>query len=799
MNTEVFLNFLNNILLLMSLSVIYYVFRNDSFLTHRLRKFLMGIFVSVIVAIVMINSYVLAEVNDGIMFDTRAVILSISGMFFGFIPTLMGVITASTVRILQGGVGTFTGVSWIIVSASIGLLWRRFRLKNPNIEMNKINWIELYIVSLFIQVVMILLFFTMPSEFIYPIINAVAFPMLVVYPIGSLFVAQFLIIIRRQYFKDVKTQESEKQYRELFTKNKTNLMLVNPSDGSIVDANSACEGTYGYSLDDLKSMNLKDIHTLSYNEFKDVKEEVFEHGQYSLTTKHIDKNGEQFDVEEHISTIVLDDIQYIYINVIDISEQVQSEKMFKDADERLRSTLLSVGEGVVVTDEYARITIVNSKAMELLNKTQPINRKKVFNEFRIYSNQNNQTFEEIYHECIKENKMFRGDNTYCLLTSNDDKEIFVDFTISPIISDNGVNHGAIIVIRDVTIEKARQEEIRFMSRHDYLTGLYNRFNFEVELERLDVSRQLPISLLIGDINGLKLVNDAFGHLEGDKLIKEAASIFKKATRQEDIVARWGGDEFAILLPQTSTEGAISVQKRINDLCKKSMYDVITPSISIGYATKTDESQDIRSVLGSAEEMMYSNKLIEGPEMRTELLNHIHNKLNENVLNNESHSNNLISMVSEFCEYYKYPKEDRELCVMYARYHDIGRIGVEHQILNKPGTLTEDEFDKVKTHAEIGSRLVATIPELQHLSQPILHHHERYDGKGYPLGLKGKDINDKARMFSIFDAYDAMTNDRTYKDKMTKEEAINEILRCTGTQFDPEKVQLFLEFINKKDD
>jgi diguanylate cyclase (GGDEF)-like protein len=314
--------------------------------------------------------------------------------------------------------------------------------------------------------------------------------------------------------------------------------------------------------------------------------------------------------------------------------------------------------------------------------------------------------------------------------------------------------------------------------------------------RLDTERQLPLSLIIGDINGLKLVNDAYGHLEGDKLIKVVAEIFKKATRSEDIVARWGGDEFAILLPQTSLEEASAVTNRVIDLCSKSMYEIIKPSVAIGIATKTNSNQNINEILSAAEEKMYTQKMDEGPKMRQNLLQNLLNTLNKKVTSNKKHTDNMENIIEQYCTFYNLDAEELVQCKTLARYHDIGRIIIDPEILNKVEPLSDSEWTKIKTHSEIGSRLIATIPELQQFAPIILQHHERFDGTGYPLGLKGNDISEKARLLTILDSYEAMTSDRVYRPTKTHDEAINEILRCTGTQFDPELVKKFIKIFEK---
>lgn len=161
---------------------------------------------------------------------------------------------------------------------------------------------------------------------------------------------------------------------------------------------------------------------------------------------------------------------------------------------------------------------------------------------------------------------------------------------------------------------------------DKLTGLYNRDYMIGEMQRLDSKRQLPLSIVMSDINGLKLVNDGLGHKMGDKLIKEAAGVFKKCCRQEDIVVRWGGDEIVILLPQTSSNEAEKIIKRIKDECSKIEVEGIPLSIAFGYATKTDSEQSLDHILQKADERMYNNKFAESKTVHENLVDSISEKL-----------------------------------------------------------------------------------------------------------------------------------------------------------------------------
>lgn len=794
MDINVMFQFTGQTFILMGLAITYAIFKNESFIHPIFRKLLMGVFVAFTVTYVMYFNIHL-DGSDDFFFDVRSLALGLSGMFLGLIPTVMGLITASIIRIFEGGAGTILGITEAVIGASIGLTWRYLRLKKVNQHNYKISWVEIYGVGLLMQAIILSLVLFLPTELRNQIFEMMVFPQLILFPIGFYLVAQFLIIQRRQYFNDVEVLKSEKQFKNLFNKNKSILMLIDPVSNKIVDVNDRAIEIYGYTKEEFRSLEIGELNTLSQPEILE-KIELAKSNESSLFNfQHIKKNGEIFDVEVSTGPITLENKEYLYSSITDVTEKKLSQRMFKDADERLRLTLLSVAEGIIVTDEYARISLINDKAKQLVGTNDTVLRKLVYEEYRIYSNHNEKSFEQIYSDCIKKNQTFKSDYTYSLL-NNKNEPLFIDFTLSPVEDEYGINHGAILVIRDVTIEKKRQEEMRFISQHDFLTKLYNRYNFEQEFKRINVERQHPISLIIGDVNALKLVNDAFGHLEGDKLLQEIANIFRKAVRSEDIVARWGGDEFAVLLPQTSADDAQKVLDRINDLTEKSFYKTITPSIAIGISTKLSVDKSIKDTLTDAEEAMYNNKAEHGPRFRRNLVEHLTTILNKKIDGHNVHTTSIEALINQYAKFYGLPKQELDDLLLYAKYHDIGRVTLQDELINKRSNYTDTELLKIQGHPEIGSRLVATIPEMQHLAIPILHHHEWFNGKGYPNSLRGEDIHHHARLFAVIDAYESMTGKRSYRSSKTHTEAIKELQKFSNKQFDPQFVEKFIKMIKE---
>lgn len=340
----------------------------------------------------------------------------------------------------------------------------------------------------------------------------------------------------------------------------------------------------------------------------------------------------------------------------------------------------------------------------------------------------------------------------------------------------------------------RNTEITYLSYHDYLTELYNRRFCEEEIRRLNTHRNLPISIIVGDLNGLKLINDTFGHDEGDRLLQIAAASIQSACRIDDIVARWGGDEFIVLLPKTNKKEAEEVVNRIKNLYSEEQVNGIQVSISFGWATKQTMDEEITKIFKNAEDDMYRNKTCENESVRSYMINTILNTLHEKNPREELHS----KRVSELCQAIGKEVGLSELEIRMLKVggllHDIGKIAIEERILNKREKLTEQECNEMKRHPEIGYRILSSSHELQELAEYILAHHERWDGSGYPKGLKGEAIPRIARIIAIADSYDAMTNERPYRKALSKEAVICEINMNAGIQFDPEIVKVFVERI-----
>ncbi|MGQ9473195.1 MAG: sensor domain-containing diguanylate cyclase/phosphohydrolase, partial [Candidatus Caldatribacteriaceae bacterium] len=352
-------------------------------------------------------------------------------------------------------------------------------------------------------------------------------------------------------------------------------------------------------------------------------------------------------------------------------------------------------------------------------------------------------------------------------------------------------------LMDITEKKRDEELIQYLASYDSLTGLYNRGFFEKEMQKLDQPDNLPLSIIMGDLNGLKLLNDAFGHEEGDQMLCRAAQIFKKICPPESLIARFGGDEFIALLPRTSHEKAQKIANQIQAAFVSEPFHSIPVSISLGFGTKVDETQNIPDILRIAENWMYQKKSVDGVSFRLQTFHFLKKVLREVAYEGEEHYQRIKKWALLIAQSLDLSEREREDLALLAEFHDIGKVAIPKEIWQKPGPLTEEEWDKAKKHSEIGFRVAQAIAELAPIANLVLSHHEWYNGQGYPRGLKGEVIPLLDRILAVCDAFDVMISGRPYKKSRTREEAIEELKRCAGTQFDPHITEIFVRLLTQE--
>jgi diguanylate cyclase (GGDEF)-like protein/putative nucleotidyltransferase with HDIG domain len=334
-------------------------------------------------------------------------------------------------------------------------------------------------------------------------------------------------------------------------------------------------------------------------------------------------------------------------------------------------------------------------------------------------------------------------------------------------------------------------ELEYLSYHDQLTGLHNRRYFEEEILRLDNPSKWPLTVIMSDVNGLKLINDSLGQAVGDEILKTVARILINGSGEGAVVARLGGDEFAILLPNSDQSRAEKQINTFKNIALRENVNGLDISVTFGYAVKENDSEMVSVILKLAEDLMYRKKLYEGPSMRSKAIDMIIRTLYEKNKREEEHSRRVAEIAQSIGRAVNMSSEDVKELETAGLLHDIGKIAIDEKVLNKEGALTDMEYAHIKQHPEIGHRILNAAYEMSDLSAYVLSHHERWDGKGYPRGISAEQIPLQSRIIAIADAYDAMTSARPYRAAKPPDFAIEQLTSNAGTQFDPELVNIFI--------
>lgn len=329
-------------------------------------------------------------------------------------------------------------------------------------------------------------------------------------------------------------------------------------------------------------------------------------------------------------------------------------------------------------------------------------------------------------------------------------------------------------------------------QYDLLTGLYSRQYFSKALEQIDQPDNLPITAVSINVDGIKIINDLYGFLYGDRVIRQVAEVVQQQTRNSDFCFRMGGDDILILMPSTVQLTAENIVENINQKVKSIKIQNRSVTVSVGISCKCTSGQDIRGVVRKAEDNMFCRKIFHSNSLRSSALDILIRSLYEKNRSVQVHSHKVASICRKFGQLLNLNEHELSYIERIGALHDIGKIGISESTINKQSSLSVKEWEEIRSHPEMGYRILRCVDGMESIAENIYCHHERYDGTGYPRGLKGNQIPLYARIVTISDSYDAMSSDRTYRNALSREQIINEFQINAGKQFDPQLAHLFIE-------
>lgn len=604
----------------------------------------------------------------------------------------------------------------------------------------------------------------------------------------------FIAMLNKRLRSDV--EDSKEQFQQIFNLSPDASLITNLPDGKIVNFNLGFLNFTGYQREEVFNKSLLELNLYETPSDRERLLKVISDNQsvddFEVNFRTKNKSIRICSVSAKI--ILLNNVPHIISIIDDITDRKNAEQALKKSEEKYRF-LTEFTSDVIWVFNYTqnKFTYISPSIHQLrgLSTADAMQEK-------LEDSMTTESLVMVRNSTRKNVKSFianpEAPNTYLVEIQQPCKNgdlIWVEVSTKYRYHTSG-DIEIVGVSRNIDKRKKAEAEVLYLSYHDQLTGLYNRRFYEEELFRLDTPRNLPIALVMADVNGLKLINDAYGHQMGDKILKTFAEILKNEFRHDEIASRVGGDEFVILFSKTDQTNVESIVKRLNETISKVRIDHTILSVSMGFAIKKDPSDNLNDVFKRAEDAMYQHKLSISPSVKKATIDLIVNSIYEKNHQEVIHSKN----VSEYCEAIGrelgFAKESINQLKLAGLRHDIGEIAIDNAILTKAEKLSEDEWAEIKRHPEIGYHILRSVNELAEIAKFVLEHHERWDGQGYPKGLKKEEITLQARIIAVADAYCTMISNRPFCRAFTEAEAINELKRCSGTQFDENIAKLFVE-------
>lgn len=601
-----------------------------------------------------------------------------------------------------------------------------------------------------------------------------------------------LIVFWYIHLQSKKLRQSEDRLKTI-ADSVTDGIIMTDSNGAIAFWNKGAEKIFGYSSVDVSEKKIYELIEDS-NAILKFKNLIFDYllqgkefSPLELETFGKRKDGKEVLLSVSLSKIIFEKKHYFVGILKDITQvKITRDTLEKIIDNNPISIQLTDKNGYCIRTNPAHLRLFGAVPSETYSVfSDPVIKESgLENLMEKVKNGEELVFPEILYNANKINPRFP------------DKPVWIKAIVFPLLGSDNKPEKYVIMHQDITQERKKQKDIEYLSFHDQLTGLYNRRFFETELAALDEPENLPLGIVVADVNGLKLTNDAFGHFMGDRLLRTASDVLKSVCSDKDLLARTGGDEFIMVLPQTSEERISSKIKKIKELSEDTYVEDIPLSISLGYAVKFQGYQSIYTVMKNADDCMYRQKLFESSELKEKTVATIIKAFHKRFYREEEHGKRVGEICYKFSKLLGYTEIFSQEIKTAGIMHDIGKINIAPKILAKREKLNDNDWKEIKKHPETGYRILSSVGHMAQLAEYILAHHERWDGKGYPKGLKEEEIPLQSRIIAIAEAYEIMISKKTYKMSLSQEQAFKELLNNSGTQFDPFLVNTFIQ--NSKD-
>lgn len=486
-------------------------------------------------------------------------------------------------------------------------------------------------------------------------------------------------------------------------------------------------------------------------------------------------------------------------------EQEQCKQELADFDYKKRQVFSVIQDALLILDSNGKVKTINQIGEKLLGWSQAeVEGKPYLSVYRsvtqaIVGERDSigellADFADPFLNIGQEDVLYT--RNHLILTTKDGQKLTVTDRVKPLFNSQMQFVGVLCTFRDLTPKEAKQVRLSQLSRRDSLTGLYNRGFFDQKLPELDQPEHWPLSIILGDLNGLKLTNDIFGHAVGDQLLIMVAQTLKEVFRPSDLIFRWGGDEFVILLPQTSMPEAERLLERLQLRLATCSIGPMALSLPLGVGSKETGQDDFQTAWNQAEEQMYWKKTVGRASFQKDTLENIQQELYARSVEEKHHAERVANLSEEFGLFLGFSPDQQYKLHLAGIFHDIGKIALDPELLYRAYPLRPVELREMQRHPLVGFRLLNFFEETADLAGPVLAHHEHWDGSGYPKGLKGEEISLYGRILAIIETYDRVLY-TPYGERFTQTEALEIIAEESGRKFDPQLTTAFLTLMSKE--